>query len=543
MNIAEEYVDIRRINLTNLCSNNNPDISKYIKMYVEQIKKKYDIDERNIFSKDAVFNLCLNPQAKEYAKYILPKVRIIERYNFAYTKLLSDGQAIELLEMNLDKLKLNRENFYDLCGNPRAKKIIETVIYLQRKHLEHSHIGSKINNSKNFEILSYKNSYDYLEKQVLKVKKNVNNLLIDWNDIFAKALGKNSECMMDIIENNRDNILLLDVLPQKFYANPNLLHLIEKKLLEETISDKMHYYHVYAGLCMNPKAVHIIDKLDLSILLHYNSGYRLEYLCSNSNPEVLRIVKKYVHLLNKYRDYTAINEINKSQFLWIILEEYEILIEEQYLFRNEYAVSLINKLLSDDKSDFHNQNVYKSICFNVNLQYININNLIGKFDSNCWYILCKRRDVMHLVEKHISKLDMHCWFGLCSNPSAIEIINNNIHKLDEYCWEALCANEKAAGILERNLDKLNNTCWSILSRMPNAIHILINNKDKICYENLCLNSNGFQILVSYNVSSVIKYKYDLNKEVIQFVLNPDWIGLISKRYNTPFFEYVTKYYN
>jgi hypothetical protein len=537
MNIAEEYVDIGQVNLTNLCLNNHPDISKYIKMYVEQIKKKYDIDEKNIFSKDAVFNLCLNPQAKEYAKYILTKVRIIERFNFSYTKLLSDGQAIELLEMNLDKLKLDRENIYDLCGNPRAKTIIETVIYLQRKHLEHSHIGSMINNSKNYEILSYKNSYDYLEKQVLMA----NNLLIDWNDIFAKALGKNSKCMMDIIENNIDNILLLNVLPQKFYANPNLLHLIEKKL-EETISDKMQYYHVYAGLCMNPKAIHIIDKLDLSILLHYNSGYRLEYLCSNSNPEVLRIVKKYVHLLNKYRDYTAINEINKSPFLWIILYEYDILIEEQYLFRNEYAISLINKLLSDDNSYFHNQNVYKSICFNANLQYININNLIEKFDSNCWYILCKRKDAMHLVEKHICKLDMHCWFGLCSNPSAIEIINNNIHKLDEYCWETLCANEKAAGILERNLDKLNKTCWSILSRMPNAIQILINNKDKICYDNLCMNSNGFQILVCYNVRSVIKYKYNLNKELTQFVLNPDWIGLISKRYNTPFYEYVTKYY-
>jgi hypothetical protein len=565
----KEFCCLSRVNLSNLCKNTCPEICKYLGDYVAQVKKTYGLEEGQIFTRDAVYNLCMNPLTGEYAKKIIPHVKIVQRYDFFFSiirfrgrfdsredryesrhlgtvkEVINNIDVAYIFETNLEKLKLNKENILDLCANSRSVCIIDTVIYLQNIHLDASNRYEPINNRNKYEIITHPNSFGYIEKLVLNIKKNKGDPLINWRDIFIYALERNSRCMLEIIEGNQDKIRKKKNLPLEFYANPNLIEMIEKQLHDINIYEyNPSNVQVYWGLCMNPKAVHILQKLNLGLFQKYNfssGGYMLEYLCRNSNPDVLSVVRTYAPLLNKHRDYEAIMEINKSQFLWVLLDEHRHLVVEHYLFRNEHAVALINRILTQYTE--YNTYICTLLCLNPNFTSINYDTFIDKFNSNCWYYLCKRQDTIGFIAGHLDKFDMRCWHALCGNPLAIHIIADNLDKLDQECWEILCTNENAIKVIARNLDKLNGTCWMLLSEMPAAVDLLRVNRDKICYNSLCLNRCGFDIMMSYNMDSVLKYKKELNQQVVEFVLSPDWIGQMCKRYNTPFIQYVTNYYS
>lgn len=528
-----EFSDLSKINFVNLCQNQNPDIARYIQIYVDQMKKTFKLNQKEIFTNEALCHMCLNPLLRDYAKKIIPQLYIVKINSSIFPKIAADPEAIDLLEECLYRIRFDTNQFSELCSNPNAKWLVEATIFLQRKHL-HKFWYPTINNSSGFHISKYRhtNSLNYIEKLVLMVNKKKCAPLIDWNTIFKCALAKNDEYMFNIIENNYENILRLKNLPLQFYANPNLIGLIEQHLQSSTLDFGKHI--VYSGLCMNPKALHIVDTLDLSVLLHTNSGYRLEYLCRNTNPDVTLIVKKYIHLFDKRLDYEAIHEINKSAFLWQLLYEHIHLIDAYYLYRNPCAIPLINKLLADTITS----KICKYICFNPNFLSIDYEKVIHHFDQNCWNVLCQREDTICVLEKYAHKLDTYNWYTLCSNPSALHILRENIDKI---CWVPLCSNTNpfAISIIERNIDKLNRPCWRQLSSVPSATSLLRENHDKICYDSLCKNTRGFDILLRYKIGYILLYKKNLNEQVIQFVLSPDWIARMAQKNDMTFMSYLT----
>lgn len=617
--VTYRYHDLSKINLQELCSNRHSNIVFYLEAYVNQMKETRNIKENDIFDVEHLKKLCLNPNGKFYLNTLLGKVHKVKNNHIAKL-LFSDPDCIDIVENNLDRFTFCYYNILHLFNNPRAQRIIDTIIYLQKKcGLPKSMMYRvPIPNSKNFKMIENKRVFAFLENMLSKHKEwrsgycySHNKTVIDWFDIISNVpvTSDISSPFMEIIDNcdiatimsalNSDTEMLYH-----FFKNPNFIHLIEGNLylLNKRNFDKDTANPIIAGLCANPNAIHIIQNLNLRTLVSAEQRYQIQNLCQNPNPEALSLIEKNLELIKE--NSLAKRYLNSSSYAWKVLEDNCRLIFYTQLFQNIHAIPLIEKKLGTCfiKSILKDPNVkdiyhcYKRIdalkylCRNKNTATIFNNKSLfetikeiwdcvgecpteqAKLVQECWANLCARKDLLNLVESNLDKLDKQCWVALCLNPHAVKIvtkhvtkldiecwraicskfycfdlINENIDVLDSECWRLLCQQPKAIKIVEQNFHNLDAAGWKILSKMPHAIHLLTRNITKVNYDSFSGNPMCFEYVGchSYDLktTAVMRKRMEkMNAEIIRFVLHPDWISRMAKRYDSTFMDYVTTYY-
>jgi hypothetical protein len=190
------------------------------------------------------------------------------------------------------------------------------------------------------------------------------------------------------------------------------------------------------------------------------------------------------------------------------LENHELLIDDDEIFKNENAIHIIEKII--------NKNISGSIIYNKNAvnflrnnrEYIRYNIMcliehwIGfvdefiknnELDKICWTSLSVNPAAMHILNdpKYYNYI---CWHVIIYNKNAVELVKQNLHMVDRH-WFGICSQPHLIEIIEQNMDKIN---WQGLSYNYNAIHILEQNMDKISVCELCHNKNGFNLLLKLN---------------------------------------------
>lgn len=204
--------------------------------------------------------------------------------------------------------------------------------------------------------------------------------------------------------------------------NPNAIHLLER------YPDKICWLTVTT----NPNALHLVEQHLANSELRAHPRAIWQNLASNSNPEALLILKRYM----KEDLHTA----------------------SSALCANPHAIPFIERHLDSG--------------------FIN------------WFNLSQNPNAVHLLEQHPDKV---VWSSLFKNPNprAFALLKRHLEETWEqilerrsqdvcsWCWYELVRNPNAVDILKNNLDKLDRLGWICLSQNPNVDQILGNvlNKD------------------------------------------------------------------
>jgi hypothetical protein len=246
-----------------------------------------------------------------------------------------------------------------------------------------------------------------------------------------------------------------------------------------------------------------------------------------------------MYKLRDWVDETRLtNHLSMNERAVEYLENHELLIDYQYIFDNENAIHIIEKIIKYDTYKRINCNKNAVNFLRNNRQYIN------------YYILCEQEHGIEFVDEFIKNGDVNNshWQSLSVNPAAMHILNdpkyytyihlrrilynknavelvkNNLHMVEQY-WVDICAQPHLIEIIEQHMDKID---WFGLSTNYNAIHILEKNPDKINVDHLRYNKNGFQLLLQlnhvfdnykgYDENIVLEYFDYCEKNNIQFNL-------------------------
>jgi len=191
------------------------------------------------------------------------------------------------------------------------------------------------------------------------------------------------------------------------------------------------------------------------------------------------------------------------------LENHELLIDDYWIFINENAIHIIEKIIKYYKHAYavnHNKNAVTFL--RNNPRYINYD------------LLCDEEHGIEFVDELIKKNELNKidWWYLSRNPAAIYILNdpkyyrhiilnkvidnknagefvkNNLRMFEKY-WKNISSRPHLIDIIEQNMDKID---WCELSMNYNAIHFLEQHVEKIDINNLRMNKNGFQLLLQLN---------------------------------------------
>lgn len=280
-------------------------------------------------------------------------------------------------------------------------------------------------------------------------------------------------------------------------------------------NDKLCHYH---ELNLNPSAIYLLKQYPQLINPYYLS----------SNPHAIDLIEQYLPKI--YLDHLSMNPCAIK-----ILEKNPELIKWRYITKNPRAIHLI--INNMDKIDRYldlaiNENALDFLNFDMvswfelsqnpkieheydgltyRLKYKNKVKIIKT--SNIIMHISQCPNAIHIIEKYIDQIN---WCYLSSNPNAIYIIEKNINKIN---WYNLCNNPNAIHIIENNLDKLNHLSLVHLSANPNALHLICEYDYELMKEN---------------------YK-TMNKELLEYVMNPLRINQISITYDVPFIELVEMY--
>jgi hypothetical protein len=214
----------------------------------------------------------------------------------------------------------------------------------------------------------------------------------------------------------------------------------------------------------------------------------------------------------KLRDWVDETQLRKSlsfnERAVEYLENHEYLIDDEYIFCNENAIHIIEKRMQNDifNDIYYNKNAtnflrnrkrqlsYTLLCQHAHLIEL-MDELInaGHLNKINWHALSKNPAAIHILNdpKYYTYID---WNAIIYNKNAHDIIKNNLHKVIQY-WSIVCQQPHLIDIIEQNMDMID---WISLSENYNAIHILEQHTDKIHAWRLCLNKNGFPLLLLLN---------------------------------------------
>ena len=315
-------------------------------------------------------------------------------------------------------------------------------------------------------------------------KVSRNDIEINWGKICETSEKKYIDYLYD---NFREEISW-----NMLSRNPNAIHLLKK-----------HPEHInMSGMSFNthPEATILIEQ-------NINKMRQIDWIClsANANKNSICILKNnidkisWVHL-SKNPNALDILELYPGKIYWLF-------------FLTIPANNRIVKLIEDN---------------------------LDKINQDSRYILSKRSDTMHILEKNPELID---WLHLSSNEYAIDLLEKNLDKvnweglsmnknairiLEKYpeniVWSAILDNPNAIHIIEKNLNKINTDDLYILSRNPNAINFLENHPDIIDWVYLSRNPNAIHLLeknidkiswcdLFYNINAIDlqnKYIHKLN---------------------------------
>jgi hypothetical protein len=210
------------------------------------------------------------------------------------------------------------------------------------------------------------------------------------------------------------------------------------------------------------------------------------------------------------------------------LENHKYLIDNLEIFKNNYAMNIIEKRIQYDVYNRVNYNKNAVNFLRNNRQYIDYNILCGEehgiefvdeliknneLEKIDWCRLSENPAAMHILNdpNYFNYID---WQNILYNTNAIELVKNNLQMIHYYIyhhsyiidiiehnennciyWYHICQHPYLIDIIEQNMDRIN---WTSLSINYNAIHILEKNLDKININQLFWNKNGFLLLLKLN---------------------------------------------
>ena len=325
-------------------------------------------------------------------------------------------------------------------------------------------------------------------------------VLLDWIDkdkLNWSYLSKNPNAI-DLLEENYDKIDW-----EYLSENPNAISLLKSN------KDKIDWYM----LSLNKNAIKLLEeklKLEEKGIYDENNAINWGRLSINTNPNVIKLLKKYPNKINWERlsenpnatdmlkirieyennlsskDYKSLDLTQKINWTYLseninpnaiaLLKKYPNKIDWQMLCANSTAIKLLrDRIKYEETLDSSDSSEDKLIHWN----FLSLN-------SNAIDLLTKKvKNEKTLTVKQIYKLenkDKINWGLLCSNPNAIELLRDRI-KYEETLTEG------SLDYLDYRRDLIN---WDLLSKNPNAIDLLKNNKDKINWKMLSSNPAIFK---------------------------------------------------
>jgi len=224
------------------------------------------------------------------------------------------------------------------------------------------------------------------------------------------------------------------------------------------------------------------------------------------------------------------NGLSRNERAVEYLETHKRLIDHDNIYTNENAIHIIEKRIQYDKGGCVNCNKNAVNFLRNNRQYIDYHKLCGlghgiefvdelikknelyKID---WGRLSMNPAAMHILTnpEYYTYID---WHYILENKNAVDFVKNNLHMvMNDRNWYYICLNSHLIDILEEYIDKIRYyTNWINISMNCNAIHILEKNMNKINRTMLCMNKNGFNLLLRLNhvfEEDMYNYKmYDKN---------------------------------
>jgi hypothetical protein len=257
----------------------------------------------------------------------------------------------------------------------------------------------------------------------------------------------------------------------------------------------------------NPKAIKIIEELQLATGNSSNGGIDWEEMSANTSTEAIHFLKlpeNYNkiewHIFSANTNPKAIEMLIAKESEEFDLEDREFNRLKHYekiswreLSKNPKAISLLEKKWEDEKglkrNDRREYNKLKKIGYIIDWTSLSVN--VNAID------LIKRKidEENKLSEKAYNSLEpieKINWWVLSANPEAIQLLEANRDKID---WVQLGKNPKAIKLLEEELKvRPQNIYWYSLSGNPEAIKILNKNKDKIVWSIFSENQNAGELL-------------------------------------------------
>jgi hypothetical protein len=305
------------------------------------------------------------------------------------------------------------------------------------------------------------------------------------------------------------------------------LDLLEQRFDKLTIikDDDQMTYELWKRICMNPDAIHLIEKYIRDTDNHFESY--LYYMCEN--PNAMHILEKYVDQLG---EEAWSNLCKYSHAIPMLQRNLQYLDEHcwETLCKNPDAIPILEQNL-----DRLHPRCWKYLCENPNAISILKQNL-HQLDEFAWWSLCINPNAMHILQQNLDKLHADCWKTLCENPNAIPILEQNLRHLDEDCWKLLCENPNAISILKKNVHLLDDYCWYKLCNNPNAMPILEENLDRLdetCWYQLSMNPNAIHILLSFNYEQMKENMAEFREELLAYVIEPTRLDRFEDHYQIP----------
>ena len=306
--------------------------------------------------------------------------------------------------------------------------------------------------------------------------------------------------------------------------NPNAIDLLE---LEENY-DKINWHHI----SLNPNAIDLLKK-------NYD---KINWRIVSANPNAIKLLKEKIELEEKgiydrSDEYNAIDgdilSTNTNPNVIKLLKKYPNKINWKYFSENPNAIDMLkirieyeNNLSSKDYSSL-------DVTQKINWNYLSDN---------------KNANAIDLLKENQDKIN---WKMLCSNPIAIKMIKERI------------AYEETLDSSDSSEDKLIH--WNFLSLNSNAIDLLtkkaknektltvkqiyrLENKDKIDWYELSKNINAIELL-----RERIKYEERLTEEELDYLdyktdlidwdflsANPNAIDLLKENQDKINWKYFSK---
>ena len=306
---------------------------------------------------------------------------------------------------------------------------------------------------------------------------------------------------------NLDNDILSDL-----YANPNAIHLFEKKYDVSKINWKK------LSLNNHPKALDILianqDKIDW-----YN-------LSKNTNPKALGLLANNPKKIN----WKNLSGNETTEAIHILLNNFKR-INWTFLSSNKHPMAI--QILNDnqDKIDWH------SITLNHNPAILPILERCDDTDLIPWNLLSTNPIAIPFLEKHPDKIN---WSYLTLNTNGIELLLNNIDKVDPYNIHHHIIYQKYissfGGIEEDTEDEddeiiiqrpdiFDRFLLNIIEE-PDGLDILESNFDKIKdfeYVHRRLDNNPVLFDLDYQKMSILRSKI-IYTELISKALHPTRIS-------------------